>query len=333
LLQEMDKSEIKERVKRHSKQLYDMKREIHKGIIGQDKVIDSVLKCLICNGHALLEGVPGLAKTLFITLLSRTVEGAKFQRIQFTPDLLPSDITGTTVYEEKKGFYTVKGPIFANFVLGDEINRTPPKVQSAMLQAMQEREVTIGRVTFQLPNPFFVLATQNPLETKGVYPLPEAQIDRFFFKIMVEPPPKKDEMVIIDRNVEVMSIEEYYVEKVVTLEDILDMQETVKHIRMSEEIARYIVHLVDATRHPDKYDIEEGRYIQWGGSPRASINLSLAAKATAMMNERIFIIPEDVREVAHDVLRHRIILNYEGKAKGIKTDEIVDAVIENVPVL
>ena len=328
----MDKKELLVRVKKHGRQLHDMKSEIQKGIIGQVDVIESVLKCLVCNGHVLLEGVPGLAKTLFITLLSRTVEGAKFQRIQFTPDLLPSDITGVTVYEEKRGFYTIKGPIFANFVLGDEINRTPPKVQSAMLQAMQEREVTIGRETFALPNPFFVLATQNPLETKGVYPLPEAQVDRFFFKVMVKPPPKKDEMKIIDRNVEVMRIEDFDIGKVVTLQDIIEMQKTVKHIGMSNEIEKYIVHLVNATRHPEKYDIEEGRYIQWGGSPRASINLSLAAKATAMMNERIFVIPEDVRSVAHHVLRHRIILNYEGKAKGIETDTLVDVIIDNVPV-
>ncbi len=320
-------------MKRCSRKLKDMKREIQKGIMGQDKIIDSVLKCLVCNGHVLLEGVPGLAKTLFIILLSRTVKDAKFQRIQFTPDLLPSDIIGVTVYEEKRGFYTIKGPIFGNFVCGDEINRTPPKVQSAMLQAMQEREVTIGRKTFPLPNPFFVLATQNPLETKGVYPLPEAQVDRFLFKILVKPPSKKDEIKIIEQNVEVMKIEDFDIQKVVNLQDILDMQETMKNISMSEEIQRYIVHLVDATRHPEKYDVREGRYVQWGGSPRASIYLALAAKATAMMNERTFVVPEDVRCIAHDVLRHRMVLNYEGKAKGIDTDSIVDSIIRSVPVL
>ncbi len=329
----MDEEELHQGVGKYSRKLNDMKREIQKGIVGQDKIIKSVLKSLVCNGHVLLEGVPGLAKTLFIILLSHTVKDVRFQRIQFTPDLLPSDITGVTVYEEKKGFYTVKGPIFGNFICGDEINRTPPKVQSAMLQAMQEKEVTIGRKTFGLPNPFFVLATQNPLETKGVYPLPEAQIDRFLFKILVEAPPKKDELKIIEQNVEVMTIEDFDIQTVVNLQDILGMQETMKNISMSEEIQKYIVHLVDATRHPEKYDIGEGRYVQWGGSPRASIYLALAAKATAMMNNRIFVIPEDVRCIAHEVLRHRMVLNYEGKAKGIITDSIVDSIIRNVPVL
>jgi MoxR-like ATPase len=329
----MDREDLHRGVGEYSRKLIEMKREIHKGIQGQDKVIESVLKSLVCNGHVLLEGVPGLAKTLFIILLSNTVDGAKFQRIQFTPDLLPSDITGVTVYEEKKGFYTVKGPIFANFVCGDEINRTPPKVQSAMLQAMQEREVTIGRNTFALPNPFFVLATQNPLETKGVYPLPEAQVDRFLFKVLVKQPPKKDELKIIDLNVEVMTIEDFGIQRVIKIQDILGMQEIMKNISMSEEIQKYIVHLVDATRHPDKYGIMEGMYVQWGGSPRASIYLALAAKATAMMNNRTFVIPEDIRCIAHEVLRHRMVLNYEGKAKGIDTDSIVDSIIKNVPVL
>ncbi len=329
----MEKEELQQKVEANSKKLLTMKKEVQKGIVGQDKVVDSVLKCLVCNGHVLLEGVPGLAKTLFIKLLNLTVDGAKFQRIQFTPDLLPSDIVGVTVYEEKRGFYTIKGPIFANFVCGDEINRTPPKVQSAMLQAMQEREVTIGRQTFPLPDPFFVLATQNPLETKGTYPLPEAQVDRFLFKIMVKPPPKADEVKIIDQNAEVMDISAFGVQKVINIQEILDMQEVVKHISMSDEIQRYIVHLVDATRHPDKYGIEEGKYLQWGASPRASIYLSLSGKATALMNNRLFVIPEDVRCIAHDVLRHRMVLNYEGKAKGIDPDDIVDAIVESVPVL
>ncbi len=329
----MEKEELQQKVEKHSRMLKDMKKEVQKGIVGQDKVVDSVLKCIICNGHVLLEGVPGLAKTLIIKLLSRVVDGAKLQRIQFTPDLLPSDIVGVTVYEKKRGFYTIKGPIFGNFVCGDEINRTPPKVQSAMLQAMQEREVTIGRQTFPLPNPFFVLATQNPLETKGTYPLPEAQVDRFLFKILVKPPPKRDEIGIIDQNAEIRSIESFGIQKIIDLEGILDMQETVKHISMSSEIQRYIVHLVTATRYPERFGIDEGRYLQWGGSPRASIYLSLSAKATALMNNRLFVVPEDVRCVAHDVLRHRMVLNYEGKAKGVDPDAIVDAIIEKVPVL
>ena len=326
-------NDLQDRVDEYSVKLDDVRREVGKGLIGQKSVIDSVLKAILCNGHSLLEGVPGLAKTTLIRLLTHTVEKANFQRIQFTPDMLPTDITGTTVYEEGKGFYTVKGPIFANFVLGDEINRTPPKVQSAMLQAMQERQVTIGRKTYDLPDPFFVLATQNPLEQKGVYPLPEAQVDRFLFKILVDYPEKKDELVIIDTNINVKTIEEFNIETVIDLPTIIEMQKTVREIRMSDEIGRYIIHLVDATRYPDKYDIDEGRYVQWGGSPRASIYLSLAAKASALMKGRTFIIPEDVRGIAHDVLRHRIILNYEGKAKGVKTDEVINSIIKNVPVI
>ena len=329
----MEHKRLQEQVSEYSLKLNEVKNEVKKGLIGQDDVIDSVLKCIICNGNVLMEGVPGLAKTTLILLLTQTVRDCKFQRIQFTPDMLPTDITGVTVFEEKKGFYVVKGPIFANFVLGDEINRTPPKVQSAMLQAMQERQVTIGRKTYNLPNPFFVLATQNPLEDKGVYPLPEAQVDRFLFKIEVTYPEKRDEIVIIDRNITVKEIKDFEIKQVIGLDDILKMQQIVKEIHMSDEIGKYIINIVNATRYPDRFDIESGKYIQWGGSPRASIYLSLAAKATAMINERTFVIPEDVRSIAKDVLRHRIILNYEGKAKGIRTDDIIDEVIDKVPVI
>ncbi len=329
----MEQKKLQDKVSQHSLKLKEVKNEIKKGLIGQDVVVDSVLKCLMCNGNVLMEGVPGLAKTTLILLLTQTVKKCTFQRIQFTPDMLPTDITGVTVFEEKKGFYTVKGPIFANFVLGDEINRTPPKVQSSMLQAMQEKQVTIGRKTYNLPNPFFVLATQNPLEDKGVYPLPEAQVDRFLFKIEVTYPAKKDEIVVIDQNITVKGIHEFEIEQVLSLEDILDMQEIVKNIHMSDEIGRYIVSMVNATRDPERFDVKSGKYIQWGGSPRASIYLSLATRATALMNERTFVIPEDVRSIAKDVLRHRVILNYEGKAKGISTDEVVDEVVDRVPVI
>ncbi|MEA1924674.1 MAG: MoxR family ATPase [Candidatus Altiarchaeota archaeon] len=329
----MADKELQTRVEEHSSQLRQVKDEIKKGFIGQDAIIDSVLKCLICNGNVLMEGVPGLAKTTLILLLTQTVRDCKFQRIQFTPDMLPTDITGVTVFEEKKGFYTVKGPIFANFVLGDEINRTPPKVQSSMLQAMQEKQVTIGRKTYNLPNPFFVLATQNPLEDKGVYPLPEAQVDRFLFKIEVTYPAKKDEIFIIDQNITVKKIKDFELEKPISLDDILTMQDVVKRVHMSDEIGRYIVSMVKATRYPEEFDVKTGRYVQWGGSPRASIFLSLAARATALMKERTFVLPEDVRNIAPHVLRHRIILNYEGKAKGIVTDEIVKEIIKRVPVI
>ena len=329
----MEKEKLVKKVSEYSKKIKLVKNEIHKGIIGQEQVIDSVLKCLICNDHVLIEGVPGVAKTFLVMLLSRTIKGSVFQRIQFTPDLLPTDITGVTVYEEKRGFYTVKGPIFANMVVGDEINRTPPKVQSAMLQAMQEREVTIGRQTFPLPKPFFVMATQNPLETKGVYPLPEAQVDRFLFKINMPYPKKEDEIIIIDQNVEVKRMEDFDIKKIITLQEVLEVQSLVKKIYISDELKKYIVHLVDASRHPEKYKIREGKYIQWGASPRATIYLTLAAKATALMDNRIYVTPKDIRNVAKEVLRHRIILNYEGKAREISTDSIIDEIIKRVPVL
>ncbi|OYT27173.1 MAG: ATPase [Candidatus Altiarchaeales archaeon ex4484_96] len=329
----MADTQLQTQVEEYSSKLREVKDEIKKGLIGQDPIIDSVLKCLVCNGNVLMEGVPGLAKTTLILLLTQTVRDCKFQRIQFTPDMLPTDITGVTVFEEKKGFYTVKGPIFANFVLGDEINRTPPKVQSAMLQAMQEKQVTIGRKTYNLPNPFFVLATQNPLEDKGVYPLPEAQVDRFLFKINVDYPAKSDEIYIIDQNITVKKIKDFELNRVISLDEILTLQEIVKTIHMSDEIGRYIVSMVKATRYPEDFDVKSGRYVQWGGSPRASIYLSLAARATALMNERIFVVPEDVRAIAPHVLRHRIILNYEGKAKGVVTDDIIKEIIKMVPVI
>ncbi len=324
--------ELSKKIKEYKNKLREVKSEVQKGIVGQEEVIDSVLKCLACNGHVLLESVPGLAKTLLVRLLTETIEGAKFQRIQFTPDLLPSDITGTTVYEEVRGFYTVKGPIFANFVLGDEINRAPPKVQSAMLQAMEERIVTIGKETFTLPKPFAVLATQNPLEQKGVYPLALAQIDRFLFKVFIDYPEEDEEILILNQNTLVKTIQEFEIEKVLNPQTIIEIQECVKQIKISEEVKEYIIDIVDATRYPSNYGIEEGRYVQWGASPRASIYLALAAKATAMMNNRTFVIPTDVRAIAHEVLRHRIVLNYEGKARGISADNIVDSIIDNVPV-
>ena len=320
-------------IKKYSKIINEIKKEIHKCVYGQEHVIDSILKCLISNGHVLLEGVPGIAKTFIILVLSRTIEGIKYQRIQFTPDLLPSDITGTLIYIKGKGFTVQKGPIFGNIIAADEINRAPPKVQSAMLQAMQEREVTIGKETHILPKPFMVLATQNPLETKGVYPLPEAQVDRFLFKIFMDYPDRENEKKIINKNLDVMSLDEYNIKTVLTAEDILKIQKIVPEIKSSEEIKRYIVKLVFATRYPEKYDIKFGKYVKWGASPRASIFLNLAGKANAFMNGRDYVIPDDIREIAPNVLRHRIILNYEGKAEGIKQDDIVKELIEKVPVV
>ncbi len=324
--------ELRREIEKHTRTLNQVKEEVKKGVMGQDNAIDSILKCIICNKHILLESVPGLAKTLMVRLLASTIDGSIFQRIQFTPDLLPSDITGTTVYEEKRGFYTVKGPIFANFLLGDEINRAPPKVQSAMLQGMEERIVTIGKETFPLPKPFIVLATQNPLEQKGVYPLSLAQVDRFLFKIFISYPSEEAEILILNQNSMIKRMDEYKIETVVTPKDIIDIQECVKQIQMSTEIKEYIVDVVDATRHPTDYGIEKGKYVRWGASPRATIGISMAARANALMDNRTFVIPKDVRSIAYPVLRHRIVLNYEGKARNISSDDIIKDIIDNVPV-
>lgn len=321
-------------VRKYKQRIETIKNEVKKGIIGQDDVIDSILKCMVSGGHVLLESVPGLAKTFTAMLLNETMENSVFNRIQFTPDLLPTDITGVTVYDKIKGFYVMKGPIFANLVLADELNRTPPKVQSAMLQAMQERQVTIGRKTYDLPKPFFVLATQNPLEQRGVYPLSAAQIDRFLFKIFVDYPEESDEFFVMDQNSNMKKIEDYNIQKVIGPQEITEIQDVVKYIHISRELKEYIVNIVDATRHPEEHGLaEEKKYIQYGGSPRASIFLCLSAKATALLNGRIFVTPEDIKSVAKEVLRHRIILNYEGKARNISTDDVIDEIIKKVPVL
>ena len=268
---------LKDDIKEHSKKLVNLKKEIQKGIIGQEHEIDSVIKCLICNGHVLLEGVPGLAKTLLVMCLARSISDTVFKRIQFTPDLLPSDITGTTMYLEEKGvFKAQKGPIFANFVLADEINRTTPKVQSAMLQAMQEREVSIGRETYSLPRPFIVLATENPLEQAGTYPLAVAQIDRFLFKVFVNYPSEDDELKIIDINSVVKSMDEYKIKEVMGPRDLNNIQNTVKQVKITESVKDYILNIVEATRTPKKYGLEFQKYIDYGGSPRATIYLALA---------------------------------------------------------
>ena len=328
---------MKDMVKIYSKKVNEVKKEIHKCVYGQDDTVSSVIKCLICNGHVLLEGVPGIAKTLTVLVLARTIKDVQYQRIQFTPDLLPSDIVGTLIYRKGKKdenkFEVQKGPIFGNIVAADEINRAPSKVQSAMLQAMQEREVTIGKETYPLPKPFMVLATQNPLETKGVYPLPEAQIDRFLFKIEMDYPDRESEKKVVNENIEVKKLDDYEIKKIFTKEDIINIQKLVPLIKCSEEIKRYIVKLVLATRYPQKYNVELGKYIKWGASPRASIFLALAGRANALMEGRDYVTPDDVRAISHHVLRHRIILNYEGKAEGIKKDDVVNEVISKVPVI
>lgn len=324
---------MSDRIAGYHDKIESIYNETGKAVIGQKEVINSVLTCMLSNGNILLEGAPGLAKTLLIMTIAKTVRETKFQRIQFTPDLLPADILGISAYDPEKGFYTMKGPIFANFILADEINRAPPKVQSAMLSVMQEKIVTIGKDTFQLPSPFFVMATQNPLEQLGVYPLPEAQIDRFLFKIAVGYPKKEDERRIVDQNTMINEFESYDIQDVIVPQDVFDMQSVVREIYLAPEIKHYIVELINATRHPEEYGLEYGKYIDWGASPRASIALFITAKAHAFLENRAYVLPEDVREVAHNVLRHRIILNYEGKAVELETDTIIDEILKSVAVL
>lgn len=323
--------QIKEGIKEYSSILKGIKREMAKVIIGQEEVINALLRGLLSNGNILVEGVPGVAKTLTIKSLATAV-GCKFNRIQFTSDLLPTDILGITAYDEKKGFYTVKGPIFAHFILADEINRAPAKTQSAMMEAMQEKQVTIGKETFKLDSPFFVMATENPIEHSGTYPLPEAQVDRFLFKLLVDYPKFDEEIEIMARNANLKKFEEFGMEPVIGPEKIIEMQEFVKKIYLKEEIKEYIANIVEATRNPKEYGISLGRYIEWGSTPRASINLFIASKTDALFNNSFFVTPQHVKNVAYDVLRHRIILNYEGQAEGITAEQIVDEILSKVSV-
>ncbi len=322
---------IKEGIREYSFVLKRIKKELSKVVIGQEGIINALLRGLLANGHVLVEGVPGVAKTLIVKALAKAV-GCKFNRIQFTADLLPTDILGITAYDEKKGFYTIKGPIFANFVLADEINRAPAKTQSALIEAMQENQVTIGKRTYKLDEPFFVMATENPIEHEGVYPLPEAQIDRFLFKLLVEYPKFDEEKVIMFKNVNLKKFEDFGIEPVLGPEKIIEMQEFVKKIYLDKGIRDYVANIVDATRKPKEHDISLGRYIEWGSSPRASINLFIASKTEALFNKSHFVTPQHIKNVAYDVLRHRIILNYEGQAEGIKSEWIIEEILSKIPV-
>ena len=297
---------------------------------GQKYLVDSLLIGLLSDGHVLLEGVPGLAKTQAIKTLASLVD-AKFSRIQFTPDLLPADVIGTMIYSQKEERFMVEqGPVFANFVLADEINRAPAKVQSALLEAMQERQVTIGKTTYQLPAPFLVLATQNPIEQEGTYPLPEAQVDRFMLKVVIDYPQPEEEKKIIRMNI---TGEKPQVRALLSTKDIEEARAIVRQVYIDEKIEQYIVDLVFATRYPEKYNLKDMRdYIEFGCSPRASINLALAARAYAFIKHRGYVIPEDVRAVAHDVLRHRIGLTYEAEANNVSVEEIISKIINNVEV-
>lgn len=299
-------------------------------IVGQKHLVNSLLISLLSDGHVLLEGVPGLAKTLAIKTLSQLVD-VKFSRVQFTPDLLPADVVGTMIYSQKdESFHVKKGPVFANFVLADEINRAPAKVQSALLEAMQEHQVTIGEQTFTLPNPFLVMATQNPIEQEGTYPLPEAQVDRFMLKVVIDYPTLEEEKMIIRENLQGSMPK---VTPVTTADEILKAREVVRQVYIDEKIEKYIADIVFATRYPDRYGLADLKdMITFGGSPRASINLAKASRAYAFIKHRGYVVPEDVRAVAHDVLRHRIGLSYEAEASNLTSEEIVSRIINKVEV-
>jgi len=322
--------ELNDRIRQESELVDIITMEMNKVIVGQKSLVENLLIGLLANGHILLEGMPGLAKTLAINTLAKIVD-AKFNRIQFTPDLLPADVIGTLIYSQKsENFQIRKGPIFANFVLADEINRSPAKVQSALLEAMQERQVTIGDETFKLPEPFLVMATQNPIEQEGTYPLPEAQVDRFMLKVVVSYPKKEEEKLIIRMN---NQGEFPKPTKVLKPEDIVRAREVVRDVYMDEKIEKYIVDIVFATREPQEYGLGKLKdMISFGGSPRASISLAMAAKAYAFIKRRGYVIPEDVRAVANEVLRHRIGLTYEAEAENVTTEEIISEILNAVEV-
>mgnify|MGYP003975296151 CR=1 FL=1 len=308
-----------------------IKEEVRRVVVGQDKIVEGILRSLIANGHVLIEGVPGIAKTLLIRAIAASA-GCKSSRIQFTVDLLPADISGITTYTPGKGFETIKGPIFANFVIADEVNRAPPKTQSALLEAMQEKQVTIGKNTFKLEPPFFVMANHNPIESSGTYKLPEAQIDRFLFKFKMGYPSNEDEEAIIDKNITINKFEEYGIKPIISGEKIIEMQKQAKKVKMSPMVKKYIVRIVEATRNPKNFGIQLGKYIEWGGSPRASISLGIGARADAALKGESSATPQNVKNVAHDVLRHRILLNYSGQAEGIDTDRIITEILSKVKV-
>ena len=307
----------------------NIRNEVGKVIIGQSYMLDRLLIGLLSNGHVLLEGVPGLAKTLTIKSLSQVIH-AKFSRIQFTPDLLPADVIGTMIYNQQKNEFIVrKGPIFANFILADEINRAPAKVQSALLEAMQERQVTIGDTTYKLDEPFLVLATQNPLEQEGTYPLPEAQVDRFIMKVVVGYPSRSEEQAIIRQNVQGLS--SIAVNQVVSVQEIVNARQMVRDIYMDEKVEQYIIDIVFATRNPSEYGLDNLKpLISYGSSPRGSINLAIAAKAVAFLNKRGYVVPEDVRSICIDVLRHRIGLTYEAEAENIVITDVIDQILQKI---
>ncbi|QOD59705.1 MoxR family ATPase [Polaribacter haliotis] len=327
---DVDVRAINEKIERESAFIDILTLEMNKVIVGQKQMIESLLIGLLGNGHILLEGVPGLAKTLAINTLSKAVQ-ASFSRVQFTPDLLPADVVGTMIYNMKQNSFEIKkGPIFANFVLADEINRAPAKVQSALLEAMQERQVTIGDTTFKLEEPFLVMATQNPVEQEGTYPLPEAQVDRFMLKVVIDYPKLQDEQIIMRQN---LTGDYSTVNPVISTEQILKAREVVNEVYMDEKIEKYILDIIFATRYPEKYNLPQLKdLISFGASPRGSINLAKAAKCYAFIKRRGYVIPEDVRAVVGDVLRHRIGITYEAEAENVTSVDIINSIINEVEV-
>jgi len=326
----VDVKQIGERVEQESPHLERIRNEIRKVIVGQENLVDRLILALLCNNHILIEGVPGLAKTLSVTSLAKTIQ-ASFQRIQFTPDLLPADLIGTLIYSPKTGdFSTKKGPIFANIILADEINRAPAKVQSALLEAMQERQVTIGDQSYMLEDPFMVLATQNPIEQEGTYPLPEAQVDRFMLKVKVSYPTKEEEHQILKKMAR--SSPRIDVDVTMQTDDILRLRQLVDEIYLDEKIEEYIVNIVEATREPEKYNLPIQDMIRYGASPRATIYLAMASKAHALLRERGYVTPQDVKDIGMDVLRHRVIVTYEAEAEEKTSEDIAKQIFDTIEV-
>lgn len=327
----MEEQQVTDQKQEHRDKIKQVYQEVGKVVVGQEYMVNRLLIGLFTNSHVLLEGVPGLAKTLTVSTLAEVLH-LDFQRIQFTPDLLPADLVGTMIYNQQQSKFEVKkGPIFSNIILADEINRSPAKVQSALLEAMQEKQVTIGETTFTLDRPFLVLATQNPVDQEGTYPLPEAQIDRFMMKVNVTYPTKEQELEVM-RRISNMQFD-YHVNTILTKEDIFAIRNEINQVTINQSLEHYIVELVYATRNPKDYGLNaEAEYVQFGASPRATINLNLAAKAVAFMDDRDYVLPEDIKDVAMDVMNHRIILNYEAEADNVKTTDIIRAILNKVPI-
>ncbi|WP_425562909.1 AAA family ATPase [Marivirga lumbricoides] len=327
----MEETQISEERSLLQQKVKEVIAEVGKVVVGQEYMINRLLVGLFTNGHVLLEGVPGLAKTLTVNTLAEVLH-LDFQRVQFTPDLMPSDLIGTMIYNQKEGKFEVKkGPIFSNLILADEVNRSPAKVQSALLEAMQEKQVTIGETSFKLDRPFLVLATQNPVDQEGTYPLPEAQVDRFMLKVTVDYPTKSQELEVMRRMANLSF--DNTVRSLLSKEDIFKIRDEINKVEISESLEHYIIELVYATRNPLDYNLnKEAEYIQYGVSPRASINLNLAAKAIAFMEGRDYVLPEDIKEIAYDVMNHRILLNYEAEADGITTKDIIQTILTKIPI-